>query len=83
MHTVTLQINDELALKTLQELEDRHFNSILDQSDTDEPSLPGIPLTLTTFKQWVADAENAPTVTLIDAKEKWTQKRAQLQRLTH
>jgi hypothetical protein len=82
MHTVTLQINDELALKTLQELESRHFIRILDHSETDEPSLPGNPLTLPTFKQWVADAENAPAVSLIDAKEQWAQKREQLQRLT-
>jgi len=82
MHTVTLQINDELALKTLQELESRHFISILDHSETDEPSLPGNSLTLPAFKQWVAAAENAPTVSLIDVKEQWAQKREQLQRLT-
>jgi hypothetical protein len=44
MHTITLQINNESALKTLQTLESKHFISILENSDVDSPALPGAPL---------------------------------------
>ena len=81
MHTITLQINNNDALKTLQALENKHFISILENSDLDSPSLSGEPLSLAEFKSWIKDAEKAPTVSLTQAKEKWANKRKQLQKL--
>ena len=81
MHTVTLRINNANALKTLRGLEDKHFISIIDSSDTDLPSLPGAPLSLNEFKTCIKDAGQAPTVSLSEAKERWQQKRKQLQQL--
>ncbi len=81
MHTITLQINNSDALKTLQVLENSHAISILENSDWDSPSLSGEPLRLAQFKNWIKDAENTPTVSLTDAKEKWANKRKQLQQI--
>ena len=46
------------------------------------PTLPGSPLTLKTFKTWIADAEATTTVSLKNAKEKWAGKRKQLVKFT-
>ena len=81
MHTITLQINNNDALKTLRNLENKHFISILENSDVDSPSLPGEPINLTKFKNWIKDAEKVPTVSLTQAKEKWASKRQQLKKL--
>jgi len=81
MQTVTLQINNNAALKTLQELENKHFISIVQKTELDIPSLPGSPLSLIEFRQWVSDAENSSSVSLNDAKEIWASKRKQLRNL--
>jgi hypothetical protein len=81
MHTITLQINNDSALKTLRNLEEKHFINILENSDLDSPSLPGSPLSLNEFKNWIKDAEKTSTVSLTHAKEKWAGKRKQLQKL--
>ena len=71
MHTLTLQINDNVALKTIQNLESKHFISIIGNSDIDSPSLPGAALGLNEFKNWVKAAEKTSTLSLTEAKEKW------------
>ena len=81
MHTITIQINNENALKTLRSLENKHFISILDSSELEAPSLPGDPLSLAEFRRWIKDAEKAPTVSLSQAKEKWASKRQKLEKL--
>ncbi|MBC7552689.1 MAG: hypothetical protein H7257_01785 [Taibaiella sp.] len=82
MHTITLQINNNDALETLRALENKHFISIIENSDFDSPSLPGEPLSLAEFKCWINEAEVAPAVSLIQAKEIWAGKKRQLQQLT-
>jgi hypothetical protein len=82
MHTITLQINNNNALKTLQTLESKHFISIIDNSELDSPSLPGAALSINEFKNWIQNAEQSTTVSLNQAKEKWASKRKQLQKLT-
>ena len=82
MHTITLQVNNGNALKTLRSLETKHFISILENSNIDSPALPGTPLSLSEFRNWIKDAEQAPTISLNEAKEKWASKRKQLLKLT-
>ncbi len=82
MHTITLQINSDDALKTLQDLEGRHLISIIESSNVDSPSLPGAALSLNEFKNWVQHAEQTSTVSLTEAKEKWVSRKKQLQNLT-
>ena len=42
------------------------------------PALQGNPLTNDEFKNWILQAENQPTLSLQDAKDKWKNKRQQL-----
>ena len=81
MQTLTLEIKNTSALKTLQNLEEKHFIRIVDDAYLDSSSLPGTPLSLKAFKNWISDSENAPRVDLKEAKSKWANKRKQLQRL--
>jgi hypothetical protein len=81
MHTLTLQITSESAMKTIHSLEQKHLVKIVDDADMDSPSLPGAALSLKAFKSWIADAESMSSVSLKDAKTKWSGKRKQLQQL--
>jgi hypothetical protein len=81
MHTLTLQVTNESAMKTIHSLEQKHLIKIVDDADMSSPSLPGSPLSLKAFKNWIADAESMPFVSLKDAKTKWAGKRKQLQQL--
>jgi hypothetical protein len=82
MHTITLQINDERVVKTLQDMERSQFISILENSEFDSPALPGAPMSITAFKSWIGASEQTETVSLTQAKEKWASKRKQLLKLT-
>ncbi len=81
MHTITLQINNNNALKTIQNLKDKHFISIIENSNLHSPSLSGTPMSLNEFKNWIKDAGQTSTVSLNEAKGKWAHKRKQLQKL--
>jgi hypothetical protein len=79
--TLTIQIKNNSALKALNSLAERDFIKIVDDAPADSPSLPGSPLSLKAYRNWIADAEHTPTVDLKEAKAKWTGKRKQLQNL--
>ena len=81
MQTMTVQVNDNQALKTLRELEGKHLISILDNATTDVPSLPGAEISMKEFEDWIKKAEGTQTVSLTEAKEKWAGKRKQLRNL--
>ena len=57
------------------------YIKIVEDNDFDSPSLPGTPLGLKAFKNWIVQAENAPTIDLQEAKTKWAAKRKELQKL--
>jgi hypothetical protein len=82
MQTLTVEITNNNALKALHSLEEKNFIRIVDDANLDSPSLQGAQLSLKAFKNWIADAENAGTIELKDAKTKWGNKRKQLQKLT-
>jgi hypothetical protein len=82
MQTVTVEINSKNALKALENLEEKHFIRIIEKTEISSPSLPGKPLGITEFKQWIASAEAAPAISLQEAKTKWASKRKQLHKLT-
>ena len=82
MQTLIIQVTNRDALETLHTLEKKHFIKIVDDSDIDSPALPGTPLTLKAFKNWISDAEKAPTISLNDAKKEWESKRMKLAELT-
>jgi len=83
MQTLTIQVHDRSAMKAIRTMQQAHSISIVDQvaPELDSPALPGQPLSLKAFKDWVASAEAAPSVSLKAAKSQWAQQRKQLQRL--
>ena len=82
MQTLTIQITSDNALKALHALEEKHYIKIVDDADLDSPALSGAQMGLKAFKEWIAKSEEAPTVSLKEAKSQWAEKRKQLQKLT-
>lgn len=82
IQTLTIQIKTESGLKDLHSLAEKHSIKIIDDTHPDSPALPGGPLSLKAHKNWIADAENSPTIDSKEAKAKWTSKRKRLQSLT-
>lgn len=83
MQTLTIQVHDRSAMKAIKTMEEQHAISIVGQAspEMDSPALPGQPLSLKAFKDWVASAEAAPSVSLKAAQSQWAKQRKQLQRL--
>ena len=81
MQTITVEITNHEALKVLQDLQEKDFIKILGKSDTSSLALPGEPLSIEEFQDWVASRENGPTVPLQEAKAVWAKQREQLQKL--
>lgn len=81
MQVLTIAITHINALNALRVLEEKHLIRIIDEPLSDSPTLPGKVLHLQEFKNWIADAETSPTVSLKTAKSSWVSKRKQLQLL--
>ncbi|RZJ20539.1 MAG: hypothetical protein EON51_14830 [Acinetobacter sp.] len=81
MQTITVEITNNEALKVLQDLQRKEFIKILGKSDSNSAALPGKPLSVEEFQDWVAQRENGPTVSLQQAKAVWAKQRSQLQKL--
>jgi hypothetical protein len=69
-------------METINSLANRHFITIVDDSRVNSQALPGSPISLKAFKNWIVEAENTSTMDLKEAKAKWASKRKQLQRLS-
>jgi len=89
MKTITIEIKDSHALKTLKTLEEKQYISIIVTSEVDSPALSGKPLSQSEFNNWLRESELSPTIALSDAKEKWAvsilragNKRKKLRRIT-
>lgn len=82
MQTLTIQITNNSGLKALHALEQKKIIKIMDDSEMESPAIPGDKLSLKAFKNWIAKSEEAPTVSLKEAKSQWSEKKRQLQRLT-
>lgn len=82
MQTLTVQITDDSALKTLYALEEKQFINILDEFALNSPSLSGKALHLNAFKNWISNAESSAPIALKEAKSKWASQRKKLQKLT-
>ena len=81
MRTITVEVKNNNGLKLLRDLELKHIIRIVNDP-LDSYSLPGDTASIDEFKQWIADAENMPALTLQEAKTKWEQKKKQLEKLT-
>jgi len=81
MQKLTIELTANNSLKALQNLEDKHLIRILKVSDLTSYSLPGDPISEEDFRKWVKYAENSPTVSLTDAKQRWAEQKKKLQKL--
>lgn len=81
MQTITIQINNSSAIKTIEMLAGKHAISIIERSSVDSPSLPGQPMSISAFKKWIEIAENSKTISLDEAKAQWAKKKKQLQQI--
>ncbi len=72
MQTLTVQVTHQSAIKTLRDLEVKRFIRIVENPGIASPALAGSPLSVNAFKEWIKEAEEGDTVSLKDAKQKWT-----------
>jgi hypothetical protein len=80
--TLTIRIKNSGALKVLNSLAERYFIKIVDDSHAGSPVLPGGPLSLKAYRNWITEAENVPIMDLKETKAKWISKRKQLRNLS-
>lgn len=81
MQKLTIELTDDNSLKALQDLEHKNIIRILREPEVNSYSLPGEPISEDDFRKWVEYAENSPTVSLIQAKQRWVQQKKKLQKL--
>lgn len=81
MQKLTIELTANNSLKALQVLEHKHLIRILKESDLNSYSLPGDPISEEDFRKWVKYAENSPTVSITDAKQRWAEQKKKLEKL--
>jgi len=68
MQTIQIELTNDHSLKALKELENKKLIRIIDKPAKNSYSLPGEGMSENEFKNWVALAEEAPTVEFNQAK---------------
>jgi hypothetical protein len=86
MQTVTIELTNNNSLKALQDLEHKHLIRIIKKQDPiafrlNSYALPGEPINEEDFKKWVEYAENLPTVSFTEAKQRWATQKKKIQKL--
>ncbi|MFO7656451.1 MAG: hypothetical protein R6W78_05235 [Bacteroidales bacterium] len=81
MQTLTIELTDNNSLKALQDLEHKNLIRIVKEPDLNSYSLHGEPISIEDFRKWVEYAENSPTVSLTEAKQRWSEQKKKLRKL--
>ncbi len=81
MQTLTIELTGNNSLKALQDLEHRQLIRIVKKPDFNSYALPGEEITEDDFKNWIEYAENTPTVSITEAKQRWATQKKKLQKL--
>jgi hypothetical protein len=81
MEILTIELIGSNSLKALQDLEHKHLIRIVKEPDLNSYALPGKPISDEDFRKWVEHAENSPTVSLTEAKQRWSTQKKKLQKL--
>lgn len=81
MQILTIELTNNNSLKALEELEHKRLIRIIKEPDLNSYALPGEPVSVEDFRRWVKYAEDSPTVSLSDAKQRWEIKKKKLQKL--
>jgi hypothetical protein len=80
--TLTIELLNSNALKSLKDLEHQHLIRIVEMPELTSYSLPGQPMSVEEFKSWVEYAEDSPSVDLNEAKQRWSTQKEKLRKLT-
>jgi predicted ATP-grasp superfamily ATP-dependent carboligase len=80
MQTILIELKDNKAFEELHNLEEKNLIRIVSE-DFSSYSLPGKPINEEEFRAWVEYAENTPTVSLNEAKQRWEAQKKKLQNL--
>lgn len=78
---ITLQITNTAGIKGLQSLQEKGYIKIIDKAEVTSPALPGPALSLKAFREWIAEAEKSPTISLKESKRRWAAQRKLLLKL--
>jgi len=82
MQTVLIEIKNNSAFEALQALEHQNVIRIMnDDAGYSSFALQGEQSSIDDFIKWIHYAENSPTVSLIDAKKQWNEKKNRLQKI--
>lgn len=81
MQTLTIELTGNNSLQALQDLEHKHLIRIVKEPDLNSYSLAGNLISVEDFRKWVEYAENSPTVSLTEAKQRWSEQKMKLQKL--
>lgn len=79
MQTIIVEVKNKAAYKELHNLETKNIIRIV-KEDFSSYALQGKPMNLGNFRNWVDNAENTPTVSLTEAKQKWKSQKEKLQK---
>lgn len=80
MRTLKIELKDSKAYHLLQELEDKHLIRIVKEPDLSSYALPGEPMNEEDFKEWIEYANDSPTLSFAEAKERWAIQKENLQK---
>ena len=81
MQILTIELTSSNSLKALQDLEQKDLIRILKEPNVSLYSLPGEPISDEDFRKWVEYAENSPSLSLTEARQRWADQKMKLQKL--
>jgi hypothetical protein len=81
MQRLTIELTGNKALRALKDLEHEQLIRIVREPDLNSYTFPGKPISNEDFRRWIEFAEESPTVTLVEAKQRWTEQKKKLQKL--
>jgi predicted ATP-grasp superfamily ATP-dependent carboligase len=83
MQTLTIELTGTDSLKALKDLEHKRLIRIVKNLDLNSYALSGEAISEEDFKKWVEYAEESPTVSKTEAKQRWAMQKKKLQKLIH
>jgi hypothetical protein len=81
MQTLTIELTGTNSLKAIKDLEHKRLIRIVKNPDFNFYALPGDEISEEDFKKWVEYAEESPTVSLTEARQRWAAQKKKLQKL--
>ena len=76
---LTIELTNNNSLKALLELEHKQLIRIIKEPDSNSYALDGELINKEDFRKWVEYAEKSPTLSLTEAKQRWSVQKEKLQ----